>query len=133
MEMKNFFVFIIILIICISSSFWGGMKYSLYRVPNDYAFFNSLPILTEKEHEIVRNTFGKALLLLDEPGGWYVSDVKVSDSTYILKIAKLSHLQSSSNSKGTHIGITMDGSHTFRFSKDYDMLTDTTELDIQKP
>ena len=131
--MKKIPVFIIILIIGIASAFWGGMVYCRYLIPNDYAFFTKVPVLTEMEHEIVRNTFGKALFLLDEPGSWYVNDVEVNDSTYILQIAKLSHLQTGSNSKGTHIGITTDGTYTFHFSKDYDMLTDAIELDKQKP
>ncbi len=130
---KNLLVLSFILITVGVICFWAGIEYDKYRIPNDYKYWNEIPNFSKFENDIIRKTFNQAIQLLDSPGGFYITEVSESDSGFILNVAQLGHLQSGVNSNGSVINVAFDGNYRFKFTKDYKMITDSTELAKQIP
>lgn len=110
------FTYILIGIFC----FIGGFGICYYKYVKGFHFNNEIPKFNQRQNEIIKNTYTSAILLLNDPANWYVTEVIETDTNISLGFSVLSRLQDGVNSNGNIISTTFDGYYRIDFDKNYD-------------
>lgn len=116
---------LIIVAVFIAGLIAGAISFLYYFqivVLDDFTFGVQLPSFSEEQRKILAKTSCVINSNLEEPEKYYVYDVLVKDSFFIVNVSTLSSLQNGSNSKGTFIKTSFGSAPSFYFNKNFELI-----------